>query len=622
MGLGWLNPHDDGLATGVRPAHEPTGAGADRWFADALNTKIHAQDLNALMAALRSTVSFFGLTPAEGDDDGLKNALLAALAMHPRRNLLANPSFRNWPNGTGPLAETGLGPANWVMNNIGTSVASVERKPGMLNGRYCVEWNFTTVGGPADVVNIALFPGILGVVRLGGRRLTLTGTIKGEAGIDSLTARLIQFFGTGGSPFIEVVFPTIPVTTAPTRFEVAVDMPSVAGKTIASGDATLFRFERAPTSPLGKIWLEDLKLEPGGWATGFQPPAPDDEAAAIGFPTAKNLAHNPSFVLWQDGATSVAASAAIPHVSDRWRCYRAVAGATVSRQTGFAGAFDCVRVQRNAGNIATEMIGVGQQVERHVARQLGGKWVILSFDLRGGADFSALQRRISVGFATGTGEEEAFTPAGANCSFPTGNTTFNAFQAVGAQYNAVPQSGYRRHVSSAFQVPAGISEFGFSIGFVPTGTAGANDWFEATNVKLELCGPAGWATAFEPQSYEETLQACRRFYCKSFAPWSPPIQNAGAGTGEWRFPATRAAAAQNRLGSVRFGTTMRLTPTITFFNPAAANAQARNLTGGADCSATAAQNISPDGFEIVATGDGAAAIGDDLGVHWTADARL
>lgn len=625
MATGVFNPRDNASATGTRPAHVNLGAGVRRWFTDAAGgTRVYAQDINQIIAQFRAAMDAWGVGDVEGDDTVLTELLAACFAAHGRPNLLPNPSFEHWPNGTGPLSGSGLGPANWIMNNVGTSVSAISRQFGMLNGRYCLEWDFTVAGGVSDAVRLEAFPIIPAVANLSDKRITLTGTIKGEAGIAQLEAQAVQIFGAGGSAFVETLFPPISVTTSPARFEVAVDLPSVIDQDMTSdgGDGTGFIFLRRSTSPLGKIWLEDVKLEVGNRSTIFVPQSDEEERRDFGIPTSKNYVHNPSFLLWQAGQTSVVPSTSNPHIADRWRCRRAVAGATVSRQAGFAGATYCCRLQRDAGNSAVDGIAIGQQLESAAAARFAGKWVILSYDVRGGANMSATGLRVNSSFACGTGIDEAFSPAAVSPSFVTGNTSFDARLQAGSHKSAAPTSGSRRMYSAPWLVPANATEFGWSIGFVPTGTAGAADYIEVTNVKIELCGPHGRATAFEPELPEETLRACQRFYRKSFNVNASPAQNAGAGTGEWRFPATRAAAAQNRLGSVRFGAAMRTAPTITLFNPVAANAQARNLTGGADCSATAAQNVSEQGFEIVATGDGAAAIGDDLGVHWTADARL
>lgn len=68
MTVGWLNPWHDNNATSDRPAETDSGAGMRRWFSQLLRTRVRAQDLNRILAALRHPIDTFGVTDAEGDD--------------------------------------------------------------------------------------------------------------------------------------------------------------------------------------------------------------------------------------------------------------------------------------------------------------------------------------------------------------------------------------------------------------------------------------------------------------------------------------------------------------------------------------------------------------------------
>lgn len=76
---------------------------------------------------------------------------------------------------------------------------------------------------------------IEGVRTLAGKRATLTFYAKADAS-RNMAAELLQFFGSGGSPSQQVSFrtETIAVTTAWKRFDVIVDVPSIAGKTLGT----------------------------------------------------------------------------------------------------------------------------------------------------------------------------------------------------------------------------------------------------------------------------------------------------------------------------------------------------------------------------------------------------
>jgi hypothetical protein len=68
---------------------------------------------------------------------------------------------------------------------------------------------------------------------------------------------------------------------------------------------------------------------------------------------------------------------------------------------------------------------------------------------------------------------------------------------------------------------------------------------------------------------------------------------------------------------------MRASPTVTTFNPSAANAQVRWESGATgDTTATATANLNTETVDITATGNAGAAVGDALGVHLTVDAGI
>lgn len=155
-------------------------------------------------------------------------------------------------------------------------------------------------------------------------------------------------------------------------------------------------------------------------------------------------------------------------------------------------------------------------------------------------------------------------------------------------------------------------------------------WTEATqaqNVTLDFgrmkLEPGSAATRFVPDRKLDTLRKVSRFFQKSFSETTVPAQNVGIGTGEFRFPAQQGGANTNRMGKILypFGP-MIASPTITLFNPAAANAQARDISAAADCSATSALSTDENGVLITLTGNASTVVASTLGIHWRADARL
>lgn len=127
---------------------------------------------------------------------------------------------------------------------------------------------------------------------------------------------------------------------------------------------------------------------------------------------------------------------------------------------------------------------------------------------------------------------------------------------------------------------------------------------------------------WNPGDYSNELERCQRFYQKTFNVDTGPVQSAGAGTGEFRYQSGTAGALGD-FGWYQFALRMIAAPaTITTYNPAAGNAQVRDITAAADCSATAVSVTTETGTMITDTGNVSTAVGNKLGVHITADAEL
>ena len=78
MTAGILNPHDKDRSTASRPSETDNAVAERRWFDPTLRTRVRAQDLNRLLAQIRSAGDFFGVTDSEGDDTYLRKALATA----------------------------------------------------------------------------------------------------------------------------------------------------------------------------------------------------------------------------------------------------------------------------------------------------------------------------------------------------------------------------------------------------------------------------------------------------------------------------------------------------------------------------------------------------------------
>lgn len=125
---------------------------------------------------------------------------------------------------------------------------------------------------------------------------------------------------------------------------------------------------------------------------------------------------------------------------------------------------------------------------------------------------------------------------------------------------------------------------------------------------------------YSPRPFGVELALCQRFYQKTFQPGTAPAQSAGV---------TGAITVKNpiALGDPsewwQFVPKMAGTPTITTYNPSAANANWRDITAGADSTVSVdpSTTIGASGV-LIATSGTVTTLGDVLAIHATANAGL
>ena len=129
--------------------------------------------------------------------------------------------------------------------------------------------------------------------------------------------------------------------------------------------------------------------------------------------------------------------------------------------------------------------------------------------------------------------------------------------------------------------------------------------------------------SWTPRMLGQELSLCQRYYVKTFSVDVLPAQNTDK-LGMCLAMVGKAGASAN-VGWYLFPVVMRTTPiTVTFFNPYAANAEARCVSAAADCTSTAVWTVPTSQREIAftCTGPAGAAVGDTIAVHFTAEAEL
>jgi hypothetical protein len=216
----------------------------------------------------------------------------------------------------------------------------------------------------------------------------------------------------------------------------------------------------------------------------------------------RNLLINGNFMIAQRGTSSTTMN---EYFVDRWRTFGGPSGFTISRQDDLTypdGKYG-IRMHRTNGNSQTNNHGVGQGVETKTSKIIAGKTVTLSFKARRGANFSASSNQLTATINGGEGNDEN----------PFGMTNTNGTSAL------CTLSETAASYQLSFDVPSDKTQLTVLFSYTPSGTAGANDWFEVADCQLEV----GEKTPFEILSEAEQLALCQRYFEIAEGEWYGPV---------------------------------------------------------------------------------------------------
>jgi hypothetical protein len=233
--------------------------------------------------------------------------------------------------------------------------------------------------------------------------------------------------------------------------------------------------------------------------------------------------------------------------------------------------FNALRILRSSGSYSG-FLYAAQQIESINCIDLAGLPVTLSFRARRGTAFGSTGNALSASIRVGTGINEANSGL-------SGGTWTGYSQVVGNTFT-LSTAWERFSVTTPAVVPISTMEMGVLFSTATyTGSGGANDWCEITDVQLEV-GQS--ANDFERLNFAESLALCERYYERGFA-GSNQFRVYGTGTSEIYY------------FGVRYRTAKRISTTPTISGIAYANAGSANLGG-----------FGQDGFNISYAGTGGA----------------
>jgi len=349
----------------------------------------------------------------------------------------------------------------------------------------------------------------------------------------------------------------------------------------------------------------------------------------------KNRIINGSFVLDQRNAgASVNNLATNAYCLDRWKYY----GDQVSKFS----------IQQNAGSVtppagfsnylgitslsaysvpAGEIYMVRQAIEGFNTSDLNfgtssASTITLSFWVRssltgtfGGVLSNSAQTYV-YGFTYSISSANTWTQISVTIAGPTAGTWIGATNGTGLQviFGLGIGSTYS-NTAGAWTTSAGTF-YGVTGAVSVVGTNGAT-WY-VTGVQLEK---GSTATSFDYRPYGTELRLCQRYATSSFPSGTAWAQNAGT-TGAYAYLVQVSSTTAGFGVSMPFPVQMRTAPTVTYYNPSAANDKWRNTIANADSASGAAVNINAWGTMITnyqVAGDVAS---QTCKVHWSATSEL
>jgi hypothetical protein len=244
---------------------------------------------------------------------------------------------------------------------------------------------------------------------------------------------------------------------------------------------------------------------------------------------------NSAMQVWARG-TSFAVAPGSAFTADRYNYYSGVSGRTISRQvtgdtTNLPNIQYCSRQQRDSGNTNTSPMAFGQSLETINSIPYAGKTITFSFYARAGANYSPTSMGLDFQISSGTGTDQNIVSTGYTGAVLIANGT------------ATLTTTWQRFTYTG-SVPSTATELGFFFQSNPTGTAGANDYYDLTGIQIDIGSVALPFQTASGGSIQGELAMCQRYY----------------ETMSFRM---RGSNASTDVNAINFAVTKRVVPTST-----------------------------------------------------------
>lgn len=302
---------------------------------------------------------------------------------------------------------------------------------------------------------------------------------------------------------------------------------------------------------------------------------------------------------------------------DRWNLLTQTSTVTIAQQTAQSNTIP-YNIRITQAQATAQRVGIEQIIESENCVFLHGQQVVFGAKVR-----CSSSQAIRYALLEWTGSVDSVTSDVVNDWTSASYTTGNFFLA--SNLTVVATGSVTPAANTWTQLPglsATLSAVFNNLVLVvwSEGTLAQNVTLDVSQVQVH---PGATLPTYRQENRTVETLKCYRYYQKTFDYTTQPAQNVGAVTGSIRGMQVVAASTASTGGIAhRFLAPMQRTPTVTLYNPFAANAQARNTTISADCTLTS--EVSTNGFQttIQFTSPAASAAGNAIAVHATFEAEL
>jgi hypothetical protein len=212
--------------------------------------------------------------------------------------------------------------------------------------------------------------------------------------------------------------------------------------------------------------------------------------------------------IWQRGTTFTSFPNTSTFTSDRFYCYgnSLAAGITVSRQatndtTNLPFIEYAARIARDSGITSTQNINFITDVETSNSIPFAGKAVTLSFYARSGANYSPTSSLLAYKWRSGTGTNQRMAAG------------FTGSTQIATDGSVTLTTTWQRFTITG-TVPTNSTQMGMIFTNSPTGTAGANDYYEITGVQVDV-GSVALPFRRSGGTIQGELSAAQRYYYRA-----------------------------------------------------------------------------------------------------------